>query len=270
MALLRFLAISFIIHLVLIGALIGKVSPARHKEPPVPVTFIEALPAVHNNTLPKVIRKSTGHEQAVRGIREKSPSEVQKPKPAAVKPPSLKDKKIETGKGPVENEIYNGQNFENLKNTLCSNVREEDKIITPAGLNNSGPVVQAGVPASDSGILSRSGFDDRGESNVSTSGPGGHGNEGTITAPVPVVKVEPDYPETEKSNGVEGKVGVIVEVGTGGEAGCVDIFSSSGIASLDRAAIEAVRKWRFLPGRNGTGPVVTRVRLWFKFQVNEL
>jgi periplasmic protein TonB len=63
----------------------------------------------------------------------------------------------------------------------------------------------------------------------------------------------PDYPLAARQRGQEGRVVLSVEVLPSGDAGAVTVERSSGVASLDDAAVEAVRRWRFRPAqRNGT------------------
>ncbi len=60
----------------------------------------------------------------------------------------------------------------------------------------------------------------------------------------------PSYPADAARRHHEGIVVVRARVGTAGVPEAVDVVSSSGDASLDRAAREAVQLWRFQPARN--------------------
>ena len=57
----------------------------------------------------------------------------------------------------------------------------------------------------------------------------------------------PTYPERARARGWEGRVLLRVEVTADGRAAAVSIANSSGYAVLDRAARNAVRRWRFTP-----------------------
>ncbi len=59
------------------------------------------------------------------------------------------------------------------------------------------------------------------------------------------------YPQTALRNRAEGKVVLRVLVGTDGEVEQIEIEHSSGSRDLDRAAREAVMKWKFKPGMRG-------------------
>ena len=61
----------------------------------------------------------------------------------------------------------------------------------------------------------------------------------------------PVYPTIARARGWEGRVVVKVLVRTDGSAGEVIVERSSGYQSLDRAAVEAIRVWRFIPAKAG-------------------
>ena len=69
----------------------------------------------------------------------------------------------------------------------------------------------------------------------------------SVSAPRILNKVEPDYPEDARQDGIAGTVGVKIEVLENGRTGEVRIVRSSGRSSLDEAALQAVRRWRFVP-----------------------
>lgn len=59
----------------------------------------------------------------------------------------------------------------------------------------------------------------------------------------------PDYPPIARSRGLEGEALLRVLVAADGRAAQVRIEHSSGHSILDRAAVQAVRGWRFHPAR---------------------
>jgi len=61
----------------------------------------------------------------------------------------------------------------------------------------------------------------------------------------------PDYPEEARSRGVEGTAVVLARVGRDGGVIEVTLARSSGSVLLDRAAVGAVRRWRFRPASIG-------------------
>ncbi len=64
-------------------------------------------------------------------------------------------------------------------------------------------------------------------------------------------RVRPSYPALSQRTGEEGRVVLNVLVKADGTAGDVGIKNSSGFQRLDKAAVSAVRQWRFEPYRVG-------------------
>jgi protein TonB len=79
---------------------------------------------------------------------------------------------------------------------------------------------------------------------------------------------EPQYPPAARRRGIEGRVLLEVRVDPQGHPASVQVADSSGEESLDRAAVEAVRSWRFVPARNGGTPVDGRVRVPIRFRLH--
>jgi periplasmic protein TonB len=89
------------------------------------------------------------------------------------------------------------------------------------------------------------------------------------TPPVPVVPPSfnaaylnnppPAYPAVARRAGQQGKVVLRVLVNASGSPDSVEIRSSSGFDRLDDAALDAVRRWRFVPARQGDTPVAAWV-----------
>lgn len=61
----------------------------------------------------------------------------------------------------------------------------------------------------------------------------------------------PSYPAVSRRTGEEGVVLLRVRVSAGGSVEAIEVRTSSGFARLDLAALEAVRRWRFVPARAG-------------------
>lgn len=70
---------------------------------------------------------------------------------------------------------------------------------------------------------------------------------------------KPDYPTIAKSRGWQGKVLLRVKVSAQGLSDDVTVEQSSGHEILDESAVEAVRKWRFIPAKRGETPVASSV-----------
>jgi len=79
----------------------------------------------------------------------------------------------------------------------------------------------------------------------------------------------PDYPESARREGREGRVLLRVLVDDQGRSKQVEINSSSGSDALDRAAAEAIRRWRFHPAFHGDKPVESWLRIPIEFRLAE-
>jgi protein TonB len=75
----------------------------------------------------------------------------------------------------------------------------------------------------------------------------------------------PPYPRMARRQGYEGTVVLEVLVDRHGRVGDSRVFSSSGYALLDKAAMAAVEEWLFEPGRRGHESVAMWVRVPIRF-----
>ena len=75
----------------------------------------------------------------------------------------------------------------------------------------------------------------------------------------------PDYPEPARERGIEGRVTLQIVVDPAGHVER-DVIVVESVPALDGAAIDAVRHWRFAPGRDRAGvPVRASVRVPLRF-----
>jgi protein TonB len=79
----------------------------------------------------------------------------------------------------------------------------------------------------------------------------------------------PEYPRASKSLGETGVVQLQVLVTMQGRAGQVRVYKSSGFPRLDQAAVDVVRKWRFVAARQGEQVVEAWVQVPINFQMDE-
>ncbi len=73
--------------------------------------------------------------------------------------------------------------------------------------------------------------------------------------PIPVSQPAPDYPELARLRGIQGEVVLRIVVDTRGDVER-NIQVVQSIPLLDPAAVEAVSRWRFTPGRDSQGRLV--------------
>ncbi|MGF1608698.1 MAG: energy transducer TonB [Kiloniellales bacterium] len=79
----------------------------------------------------------------------------------------------------------------------------------------------------------------------------------------------PRYPYFARQWGQEGRVVLRVKVTAGCQAAVVRLQETSGCRLLDKAAIEAIRKWRFLPASPAGGPVAGSVDIPVSFKLTD-
>lgn len=83
--------------------------------------------------------------------------------------------------------------------------------------------------------------------------------------PVPISKPAMTYPADALRAGETGKVVVRIEVGADGEPTAVSVVSRSGSRSLDRAAVQAAKRWRFRPAQQNGRAVAAAVEVPIAF-----
>jgi protein TonB len=114
----------------------------------------------------------------------------------------------------------------------------------------------------------------------SASGRGGTGTAQTIAStgsvpgltafarPLGGYQTTPRYPESARRQGVEGITTLRFVVLANGHVGQIAVTRSAGHVDLDRAAVEAVRTWRFEPARRGKEAVAIWVTLPVRFELH--
>lgn len=78
---------------------------------------------------------------------------------------------------------------------------------------------------------------------------------------------EPEYPELARQAGIEGVVGLQFVIGVDGRVYMPEVVLASDSPMLDRAALEAIRGWRFTPARQRDRPVAVRANTSIRFKL---
>ena len=81
--------------------------------------------------------------------------------------------------------------------------------------------------------------------------------------------VHPPYPADAIARGEMGRVMIRATIGPSGAVSTAKVHDSSGSVSLDRAALEAVQRWRFEPAQRGGASVAYEVLLPIDFVLRE-
>ena len=82
-------------------------------------------------------------------------------------------------------------------------------------------------------------------------------------------RVDPVYPPASRRAGEEGTVRLKVLVDTNGRASNVAVTQSSGFTRLDQAAMDAVRKWRFVAATDGSNKIQAYTQVAVTFKLTE-
>ena len=89
----------------------------------------------------------------------------------------------------------------------------------------------------------------------------------TDVAIMPRSMPKPIYPRAELVRGIEGEVVVRVRVGVDGAPVQIRLERTSGNVNLDRAALDAARKWRFFPAMQAGDAVEVETTVPVKFSI---
>lgn len=89
---------------------------------------------------------------------------------------------------------------------------------------------------------------------------------GGVSAPRLTYKVEPEYSEEARKAKYQGTVVLAIEVWPDGKAHNIRVIRSLGLG-LDQKAIDAVQKWRFVPGKKDRVPVKVRANVEVNFRL---
>lgn len=90
----------------------------------------------------------------------------------------------------------------------------------------------------------------------------------TTTSPAIVSSSKPLYPRVARESGWEGTVIVRTLITTDGIPSQVEIRKSCGHETLDHAAQEAIKSWKFQPAKDGNIPIAKWVDIPIKFDLN--
>jgi len=90
---------------------------------------------------------------------------------------------------------------------------------------------------------------------------------GSVTAPLLIDKVEPEFSEEARAAKAQGAVTLYVHVNPSGKAVNIRVLHGLGFG-LDEKAIEAVKKWKFRPGMKKDEPVSVEATIEVNFRLD--
>ena len=86
--------------------------------------------------------------------------------------------------------------------------------------------------------------------------------------PTPINRREPAYPPIARYLGINGAVGISLDIGPDGRIVSYALDVSKPFGLFDRAVNEAIVDWRYCP-LNDTGAEIRTARIWFPFTMSE-
>jgi len=81
---------------------------------------------------------------------------------------------------------------------------------------------------------------------------------------------KPEYPLVARRRGYEGEVVFNVQVLDDGNVGDLEIVKTSGYTVLDNSALNALKKWKFVPGKFNGKFIPSWVKIPIQFRLNEI
>jgi TonB family protein len=87
-----------------------------------------------------------------------------------------------------------------------------------------------------------------------------------VSAPKILYRIDPEFSEEARKNKMQGRVILHVIIGTDGKAHDIQVLRPLGMG-LDEKAVEAVKQWKFEPGRKDGQPVPVQVSFEISFRL---
>ena len=111
-----------------------------------------------------------------------------------------------------------------------------------------------------------SGAEDAGSGLAETSRSGGGAG---YVPPQFLLRYKPPYPDAARAQRLEGTVLLLVSLDAGGRVTAAALQRTCGHGILDRAALAAVRSWRFEPARQNGTAIAAQVEIPIRFRFEE-
>lgn len=236
---------------VAVSPLLGLASPML-PSPAVPIELVTVDPAppAPAPTLPKEVAKPKKAEPLTppRLVAREPEPPAETPSPVEPPAPPLVDQPFSAPPIPMPRE-------------------PSPRLALGSGAGAAGSEAGAGKLASAGDFAVAAGPGVGGGSGVAGRTGDGPGGPLALARPLGGYQTRPVYPESARRRGIGGVTLLQFEVTANGRVGEIQIAQSAGDRDLDRAATEAVKKWRFEPARRGTQAVAVRVTLPVRFEL---
>jgi len=181
---------------------------------------------------------------------------------------SIKDEtnkpKLDLQKEPIKESIQNQKNTKDHK-PILKTVKAGKKSSSKPQQVSSSNIKPDNNPSKEtaSATLNNSGKPYVGQEKATTIA--GYNTE--LAYPDYNINPKPKYPRTARKRGYEGEVKLKVFVLENGKVGRIEITSPSGYEILDQSALEAVKNWVFVPGKENGREISSWVTVPITFQL---
>lgn len=188
--------------------------------------------------------------------------------PQTTKSKSISDgaskSKLDLQKEPIKQSIQSQKNTKNHK-PILKTVRDENKSSSKPKQVSSSNIKPDNNPSKEtaSTTLNTSGKPYAGKDKATAIA--GYSTE--LAYPDYNISPKPKYPRTARKRGYEGEVKLKVFVLENGKVGKIEITSPSGYEILDQSALEAVKNWVFVPGKENGREISSWVTVPITFQL---
>ena len=135
--------------------------------------------------------------------------------------------------------------------------------------NFGDPLAGIGLPSTGNGLGNGIGSgrgNGVGPGSGGGTGGGAYKPGGGVTAPIAILKPEPEYSEEARKAKWSGSVMISLVVDVNGMPQSVQVVKPLGLG-LDQKAIEAIMKWRFKPGTKDGKPVPVQATVEVNFRL---
>ena len=172
--------------------------------------------------------------------------------------------KLAIQKEPIKQSIQNKKNTKNYKPILKTLKAENKSSSKPKQVSSSNiKPDNNSSKETTSATLNNSGKPDLGKDQATTIA----GYNAELAYPDYSINPKPKYPRTARKRGYEGEVKLKVFVLENGKVGKIEITSPSGYEILDQSALEAVKNWVFVPGKENGREISSWVTVPITFQL---
>ena len=269
----RPLACSVAIHVGL-GVIVVGGSAALSTSAPPRVAWLDLEPADLPPPTPAPVAAAPQPTPIRPAAVEPRPPEPRKLPPPVVSPPP--DERVALAAPPTPREVAPPEPVAPSSVPPSAPVVSDTKAPEPSAASVPVPAsatspAPSGAEASLDPRPSRNGQEGSRQSTVASRSPEASASGPIVRAARPRggYQVRPVYPESARRAGIQGTTLLRIFIERDGRVSDVSIQRSAGDQSLDQAASEAVRRWRFEPAHNSAGPVSIWALVPVEFRIGD-